>query len=96
MAKADKTIEEKPVEWLGDSLDTLKTFPDSVCRSVGFALQFAQDGEKAPNAKPLKGFVALWEQVREKTILLALSFIKQLNQIVSGQMPPPNRSVSCV
>jgi len=42
------------------------------------------------------GFVALWEQVREKTILLALSFIKQLNQIVSGQMPPPNRSVSCV
>jgi phage-related protein len=46
----------KPVRWVGDSLEELKTFPRDVQRSVGVALWAAQTGGKAPYAKPLKGF----------------------------------------
>ncbi|WP_264982908.1 type II toxin-antitoxin system RelE/ParE family toxin [Pseudodesulfovibrio portus] len=45
----------KDVEWLGDSLENLKTFPRQVCGPVGYALQAVQNGEKPLNAKPLKG-----------------------------------------
>lgn len=55
MANTDQNLAEKPIEWLGDSLDTLKKFPTKVCKAMGFALQFAQNGEKAPSSKPLKG-----------------------------------------
>lgn len=53
----DRSVEQaKPVRWVGDSLQELKTFPRDVQRSVGVALWAAQTGEKAPYAKPLKGF----------------------------------------
>lgn len=46
----------KPLIWMGNSLDALATFPRDVCRSIGYALHFAQAGDKHPSAKPLKGF----------------------------------------
>jgi phage-related protein len=48
--------ELKPIEWIGKSLEDLRKSPDTVRKEVGFALQFAQSGEKHPSAKPLKGF----------------------------------------
>lgn len=46
----------KPVEWVGSSLEDLKTFPEDVRQTVGYALYLAQCEEKHPYAKPLKGF----------------------------------------
>jgi len=48
--------EPKPVRWVGRSRDDLKSFPTDVQRRVGGALWDAQIGQKAPFAKPLKGF----------------------------------------
>ncbi|MHA1597260.1 MAG: type II toxin-antitoxin system RelE/ParE family toxin [Alphaproteobacteria bacterium] len=46
----------KTVLWTGSSQDDLRAFPDDVRRNMGYALHFAQQGEKHPAAKPLKGF----------------------------------------
>jgi phage-related protein len=46
----------RPVHWIGRSLADLKEFPDLAQRNIGFALWFAQRGDKHPSAKPLKGF----------------------------------------
>jgi len=46
----------KPVHWIGSSKEDLKAFPADVRWRVGGALWDAQIGEKAPFAKPLKGF----------------------------------------
>ncbi len=41
---------------MGGSKADLKTFPDEVQDVMGYALDFAQQGKKHPDAKPLKGF----------------------------------------
>ena len=46
----------KPVRWIGNSLEDLRAFPPEVRRAVGYALYFAQMGDKHSSAKPLKGF----------------------------------------
>jgi phage-related protein len=46
----------KPVRWVGSSKEDLSAFPEEVRRRVGSALWDAQIGQKAPYAKPLKGF----------------------------------------
>lgn len=46
----------KPIHWVGPSKRDLLAFPVAVRREIGFALYFAQNGEKHPSAKPLKGF----------------------------------------
>lgn len=46
----------KSVVWMGNSLDSLQQFPDSVRNKMGYALYLAQIGQKHPSAKPLKGF----------------------------------------
>ncbi|MBE9099230.1 type II toxin-antitoxin system RelE/ParE family toxin [Vacuolonema iberomarrocanum] len=46
----------KPIEWVGSSIDDLKTFPEEVRQGIGYALYLAQCGEKHPSAKPLKSF----------------------------------------
>jgi phage-related protein len=46
----------KPIEWVGNSLEDLKDFPEEVQQVVGYALYLAQCGEKHPSAKPLQGF----------------------------------------
>ena len=51
----DKDI-QKPVRWIGSSYNDWKTFPGEVQDVMGYSLYLAQQGKKAGNAKPLKGF----------------------------------------
>jgi phage-related protein len=44
-----------PLVWVGSSLRDLKTFPEDVQDTMGYALYVAQTGGKHPAAKPLKG-----------------------------------------
>ena len=46
----------KPVRWIAGSLEDLRDFPRDARREIGFALDAAQNGEKHPSSKPLKGF----------------------------------------
>ncbi len=41
---------------MGSSLEDLAAMPDEVKRDIGYALHFAQRGEKHDDAKPLVGF----------------------------------------
>ena len=50
------SAEPKPVRWVGRSKQDIRSFPRAVRRRLGGALWDAQIGEKAPWAKPLKGF----------------------------------------
>lgn len=49
-------MEPKPVYWIKSSKDDLCEFPEEVVKQIGYALYFAQIGDKHPSAKPLKGF----------------------------------------
>lgn len=46
----------KPVRWIGSSRRDLKSFPKSIQRDLGQALDAAQLGEEYPSVKALKGF----------------------------------------
>jgi phage-related protein len=49
-------VNAKPVRWVGSTLADLRNFPEAVQKEIGYALYFAQVGDKHPKAKPLKGF----------------------------------------
>jgi phage-related protein len=49
-------VEPKEFRWIASALKDLAKLPDDVKRMMGFALWLAQQGEKHPDAKPLKGF----------------------------------------
>jgi phage-related protein len=42
---------------VGSSLEDLRGFPEPVREAIGYALFAAQQGRKAPSAKPMKGIV---------------------------------------
>jgi phage-related protein len=46
----------KPVRWIGTSKEDLSRFPLGAKRAIGYALLFAQRGDKHPSTKPLQGF----------------------------------------
>lgn len=46
----------KSIVWIGSSRSDLKSFPDEVRKTIGYALYRAQVGGKFPSAKPLKDF----------------------------------------
>lgn len=46
----------RPVRWLASSRRDLRALPKSVRQKVGFALYFAQHGQKHESAKPLRTF----------------------------------------
>ena len=46
----------KAIVWIGSSLDDLRDFPEETRREAGFALRQAQNGDKHPDAKPLRSF----------------------------------------
>ena len=50
------SLPHKPLVWVGSALDELRALPAPVCRSMGYALRFAQAGVKPDNVKPLRGF----------------------------------------
>ena len=47
---------QRQLVFVGSSLDDLRSFPEDVKDVFGYALWLAQDGQKHPDAKPLKGF----------------------------------------
>jgi len=46
----------KEFRWIASAFDDLAKLPDSVKRVMGYALWLAQQGDKHPDAQPLKGF----------------------------------------
>ncbi|HEY3579991.1 MAG TPA: type II toxin-antitoxin system RelE/ParE family toxin [Pyrinomonadaceae bacterium] len=46
----------KTLIWVGSTLKDLRSFPAEVKDVMGYALYQAQLGQKAPTAKPLRGF----------------------------------------
>jgi phage-related protein len=46
----------KPLYWIGSALKDLKSMPEAVQDTFGYALYLAQTGGKHDEAKPLKGF----------------------------------------
>ena len=45
----------RPLQWVGDSRERLKEFPQAVQKEIGDALFIVQAGSTPPSAKPLKG-----------------------------------------
>jgi len=48
--------QDKQLDWIGDSLERIRVFPEEVKDNIGFALREIQQGRKPASAKPLKGF----------------------------------------
>ena len=48
----------RDVTWIGNSREQVRSFPQAARRLIGEALRFAQQGEKHPKAKPLRGIDA--------------------------------------
>jgi phage-related protein len=46
---------EKRIYWWAGTLDELRSMPDDVKDDIGYGLERAQEGKKAPSAKPLTG-----------------------------------------
>ncbi|CAN5832465.1 type II toxin-antitoxin system RelE/ParE family toxin [soil metagenome] len=42
--------------WVGSSREDLRAFPEEVRLAFGYGLYLAQQGDKHPGAKPLRGF----------------------------------------
>ncbi len=55
MTRAKLARGEKPLFWIGSSLNDLLAFPEAVKNRIGSSLSVAQFGGKHPNAKPWKG-----------------------------------------
>lgn len=55
MKESEKNSPPKPLVWLGDSLEKLRSFPPIVKDEIGFGLYQTQSGNKHVNAKPLMG-----------------------------------------
>ena len=47
--------EQRPITWMGNSLNCLKDFPEEVCREMGYAFYLAQTGGRHMHAKSLSG-----------------------------------------
>jgi phage-related protein len=43
----------KPIEWLGDSRDRLRRFPQAARREIGYQLSLIQAGRSASDWKPI-------------------------------------------
>jgi len=54
----------KPVEFLGDSLDALRRFPQDVRRQAGFQLDRVQHGLDPDDWKPMKNIGAGVKEIR--------------------------------
>jgi phage-related protein len=55
MSRARSAPGEKPLFWIGSSLNDLLAFPEAVKDEIGTALSVAQFGVKHPRSKPWKG-----------------------------------------
>src|SRR6266567_775294 len=55
MSRMRRASGEKPLFWVGSSLNDLLAFPEAVKDEIGAALSVAQFGGKHPSVKPWKG-----------------------------------------
>jgi phage-related protein len=44
---------QKPIQWLGDSRDRLRRFPEAARREIGYQLSLIQAGHSASDWKPI-------------------------------------------
>ena len=51
----NEEYKEKPVDWMGTSLEDLKSFPNKAVQAFGFELHQVQHGLTPHSAKSLKG-----------------------------------------
>jgi len=54
----------KPVEFLGDSIETLRAFPGNARQEAGFQLDKVQRGEEADDWKPMTAIGAGVREIR--------------------------------
>ena len=54
----------KPVEFLGDSLDALRAFPESAKREAGFQIHKVQHGDDPDDWKPMVGIGSGVKEIR--------------------------------
>ena len=54
-------LDEKPIVWIGSSLDDLQSLPNEPRRDIGFALSAVQAGKFPQDAKSLKGLSGVYE-----------------------------------
>lgn len=50
-----RPVLEKPIHWMGSSLDDLSRLPERPKRTIGYALRLAQRSEMHPDAEPMHG-----------------------------------------
>jgi phage-related protein len=58
---------EKPLSWVGSSLDDLRDFPDYARRRAGFELHQVQQGLQPTDWKPMSSIGAGVEEIRIPT-----------------------------
>ncbi|MGB3214971.1 MAG: hypothetical protein WBC26_09420 [Alphaproteobacteria bacterium] len=68
----DKRPKDKPIDWMGSSLEDLKAFPDEVMQTFGFELYYVQKGEMPHSATPPKDM-----EIIKKRLKLALEDSKK-------------------
>ena len=61
MRETEQEHEIKSLVWVSSSHEDLTEFPSEVQHEMGYALYVAQEGDKHPKAKPLKGFSGVME-----------------------------------
>lgn len=54
----------KPAEFLGDSIEVLRAFPDNARQDAGFQLDKVQRGEEPDDAKPMPSIGAGVKEIR--------------------------------
>ena len=54
----------KPAEFLGDSIEILRAFPDKARQDAGFQLDKVQRGEEPDDSKPMPGIGAGVKEIR--------------------------------
>ena len=55
-AESNESEPLKSLHWIASAKKDLLGFPSPVVRNVGYALDFAQRGEKSADAVPMRGF----------------------------------------
>jgi len=65
----------RPVEFLGDSLDRLRLFPDSARRDAGYQIDRVQRGLAPDDWKPMKGIGSGVREIRIRGVAGAFRVI---------------------
>jgi phage-related protein len=80
-----------PLEFVGTARDDLSEFPLECKREIGLALRTAQKGEKAGNAKPMKGFGGAGVLEISSTIYVLHAFQKKSKRGIKTSLNDINK-----